>query len=472
MKKHLLKTLLTAAVCISLTACATKPAATPTPSEQPASSPTAPATPDASPAAEQDFTTEANTFAQNLVEAKYDLCEAALADTVKKSLPAAKIKEAWEATTKSCGSYEKIADIQTEKKDAFTIMKLFMSFADKGIITQLTFNAEGKIEGVWFNYYDKADDATGQAAGVPAGLEETAVTVGEGDYQLKGLLTKKTGATSTRAVVLVHGSGPQDMDETLFGNKPFRDIAYGLAETGIDVLRYDKRTFAYADKLKQSNITNFTVKEETIDDAVSAAKLLSSMGYKNIFVAGHSLGGMLAPRINEECGDLLSGVIILAGSTRTLTDIIIDQSMAAITKLPPEQQKALNEQIDNEKNKLAALNTFTDEQLIKETVFGLPAYYIKEMNSYDTATLAAKITKPVLVLQGGMDFQVYSAIDYPLWKEALKGNNKAKFVLYDDLSHLFMKAPVNPTNTVEDYKAAAKVNPQVIADIATFVKGE
>ncbi len=47
------------------------------------------------------------------------------------------------------------------------------------------------------------------------------------------------------AAVMVQGSGPNDRDETIGPNKPFRDIAEGLSSDGIAVLRYDKRTYAH-----------------------------------------------------------------------------------------------------------------------------------------------------------------------------------------------------------------------------------
>ncbi|MDZ7606573.1 MAG: hypothetical protein U5K79_13515 [Cyclobacteriaceae bacterium] len=58
-------------------------------------------------------------------------------------------------------------------------------------------------------------------------------------------MTLPKGKNSFPIVLFVHGSGPNDRDETIGPNKPFRDIAYGLAEKGIASLRYDKRTFVY-----------------------------------------------------------------------------------------------------------------------------------------------------------------------------------------------------------------------------------
>ena len=139
--------------------------------------------------------------------------------------------------------------------------------------------------------------------------------------------------------MLVHGSGPNDRDETLGPNKPFRDLAWGLADRGIAVLRYDKRTSVYGGKMAGNK--NLTVREETIDDALLAVKLLRGrpdIDPKRIFILGHSLGGMVAPRIGAD-DPSLAGLIILAGATRPLPDVAREQ-LEYIASLSPARRQA------------------------------------------------------------------------------------------------------------------------------------
>ncbi len=410
-----------------------------------------------------DYLNEAKTFATLLTEAKYEECEQMFGDTVKAALPAVKLKETFEKTIYGCGQYTRISDVQTQYQDGFQIVKVFLEYTQRGVTTQLTFGENGKVEGIWFNYFAVPDESKP----LPQNLEEVDVTVGEGDFILNGKITKTKGAQSAVAVVLVHGSGPQDMDETIFSTKPFRDIAWGLGVQGIDVLRYDKRTLVHGEKIDP---TKFTVRQETIDDALLAADLLKQRGYEKIVLLGHSLGGMMVPRINEASNGAFAGAVILAGSTRTLTDIVIDQNNNNILLLSLDQQGAAQKQIEDEKQKLLSINGLSEEQLVKETVFGMPALYVKEMNSFDTYALAQKMDIPVLVLQGELDFQVFADKDYKLLQEAFAGNERAEFVLYSGLTHLFTKAPITQTNTVEDYKIKAEVEQKVIDDITVFVK--
>jgi dienelactone hydrolase len=156
---------------------------------------------------------------------------------------------------------------------------------------------------------------------------EKIVIGAETKYPLNGILAIPEATTGLfPAVVLVHGSGPSNMDEKIGNVTPFKDLAEGLSARGIAVLRYDKRTFVYGKQMR--NDIGLSVKEETIEDAILAADFLRSdprIHSSKVFILGHSMGGMLAPRIDVEGGNF-AGIIIMAGSPRKLEEIIMDQN--------------------------------------------------------------------------------------------------------------------------------------------------
>src|SRR6202008_4493727 len=121
-----------------------------------------------------------------------------------------------------------------------------------------------------------------------------------GKFELPGLLTYPSRMDyPVPAVVLVHGSGPHDADETIGPNKPFADLASGLASRGVAVLRYVKRTKQYPHCAQEKN---FTYNQETVEDAAAAGHSLlgqDCVDAAKIFVVGHSLGATLAPRIAQ-----------------------------------------------------------------------------------------------------------------------------------------------------------------------------
>lgn len=298
---------------------------------------------------------------------------------------------------------------------------------------------------------------------------ETALEVKSGEFALDALYTVPKGQSQFPVVVLVHGSGPQDKDEVIGPNKPFRDIAMGLAARGIGCLRYDKRTLQYPKKM---NLKNITVQEETVDDAVNAAKqamTLPGADKKRIFVLGHSLGGYLIPRIVQRLSDV-QGFIVLAGNTRPIEDLLLDQ-ITYISSLKKEKDPNHESKMERLKQQVALVKSdkLTPDTDTSALPFGIPASYWIDLKNYDPATLAEKISQPIMILQGGRDYQVTVDGDFNVWKEKIGSSEKNVLKLYPDLNHLFISG--EGTAIPEEYFfKPGYVDDQVLDDISEFVK--
>ena len=300
-------------------------------------------------------------------------------------------------------------------------------------------------------------------------ISET-VTVGAGSaYPLKGLLTLPDApAAPLPAVVTVHGSGPGNMDERVMQLTPFKDIAEGLAKRGVACLRYDKRTLTYKKQLAKTDVT---VKEETVDDALLAVELLKNdprIDQERIFILGHSLGAMLAPRIDAEGADV-KGLILLAGTPYRLEEIVLKQLARSGGNSPLGFVVKLENKIFSKK--FDGLYQMSDAEAKKKKFAGsLSLYYFKEMGQKTAADYLKQNGKPVLILQGEKDFQVLAEDDFKAFREQLAGRENTEFRLYPGLNHLFVSAiSDNILHATKEYGTERHIGDEVIGDIAAFV---
>ncbi len=270
------------------------------------------------------------------------------------------------------------------------------------------------------------------------------------------------------AVVIVHGSGSSDRDLTYGPNAPYRDIATGLAARGVASLRYDKRTkvrpFWFANRV-------FTVQDETIDDALAAVALLRQqpeVDLNRVVVIGHSLGGMVAPRIASS-DRALAGIVIMAGATEaSLVDQVVRQ-FAYIGALPGADTAAINAQMRMIAPMLERVRAITPaDSANTQLLLGAPAAYWLDLAAYSSAATLRQIRMPTLVLQGGRDYQVtIEQLDQWL---ALLGRREGLTVRrYPALNHFFIAGTGTPRP--EEYMVEGHVDPAVIDDIATWVRG-
>ena len=296
-------------------------------------------------------------------------------------------------------------------------------------------------------------------------LVERDVTVGSTPLALPGTLTLPAGKGPFPLIVLVHGSGPNDRDETIGPNRPFRDLARGLSARGVAVLRYDKRTRVYP--MSFANRA-FTVREETADDALAAIRLartLAEIDARRIVVAGHSLGGMLAPRIAAEDGKL-AGVILLAGAADESLPDMVERQLAYLKALDGADTAALGAQERAITPLLARVRALTPADSADKTLLlGAPAAYWLDLAAYVPPDVARALDVPLFVIQGGRDYQV-DARGFERWQAELGVRPHVAMRMYPSLNHLFMtgSGPGNPG----EYAVPGTVAEEVIGDIATW----
>jgi len=369
----------------------------------------------------------------------------------------------WNPLISAYGAFSEITGTKASQRQDYDIISVITAFEKGSLYINVVFDADMRVAGLNF-----APDPDAVATKAPESISETDITFGKSGWELSGTLTKPAGDGPFPVVILVHGSGPNDRDETLGPNKPFRDIALGLAHRGVATLRYDKRTYAHQQKM--SGLTDITVYEETVEDAILAAEFLKqdgSIDKSRIYILGHSLGGMLIPRIAPFTPDA-AGYIIMAGPVTPLEDLIVKQT-AYISELDgtvTEQEEQALETYKAMRDRVKALTPGSD--LPPEQLFGIPASYWLDLKDYRPAEAAKAIGKPLLILQGERDYQV-TMEDFEQWKDALEDKDNVTFKSYEGLNHLMIYGTDTPGP--QDYNTPGKVDDRVLEDIASWILG-
>lgn len=301
----------------------------------------------------------------------------------------------------------------------------------------------------------------------PRSFHEHDVTVGAGPLAVSGTLTVPNLPGSYPAVVLLAGSGPLDRDSTIGRNKPFKDLAWGLATRGVTVLRFDKVTYAHPDQLQ--NVVDFTVDDEYLHHALAAVHLLRdhpNVDPAQVFVLGHSLGGTVSPRV--AAGPGVAGLVILAGGAQPLHWAAVRQ-FRYLASLDPGTEAASQPIIDTATEQARAVDSpdLSPATPASELPFGVPAAYWLDLRRYDPAAVAAKLDQPMLILQGGRDYQVTVADDLTRWRAGLAGRPDVTIRVYDADNHLLFRGtgPSKPS----EYEYAQHVDPDVVMDIANWL---
>jgi fermentation-respiration switch protein FrsA (DUF1100 family) len=414
----------------------------------------------------EELIAQAKEFVDLMVKREFSRAVENFDSVMSKAMPEEKLKEVWRTVIKRAGPFKKQKGTRTETLPKFDIVYVTCQFEKGNLDVKVVFNREKQITGLWFTPAQK--DYTPPDYVQLNAFKEKEIVVGSGEWILPGTLTFPAGKGPFPAVVLVHGSGPNDRDESIGPNKPFRDLAWGLASQNIAVLRYEKRTRVHSQKLKDFE-GRFTVQEETIDDALAAVRLLrrvKGINEQKICVLGHSLGGMLAPRIGILDTEI-AGFIIMAGTTRPIEEVMLEQvnTIISIDGKITENEKARLSEIEKAVENVKNLEV-SDSHSGQESLLGAPPEYWLDLRSYDPPQTAQKVRQPMLILQGGRDYQVTEK-DFLGWKNALNSRTDVVFKFYPKLNHLFIEG--KGKSTPSEYSQAGHVAKYVIDDIAIWI---
>ena len=379
-----------------------------------------------------------------------DSLYAALDSTCRARLTPTFLSGLYAQLTGRMGALRTAGPWQVMRSGRLTVEQSRLDFERGAVQLRFVFDDEGRVAGMFMLPVVQAETPSPQPAD-SAAWEEREVSVVNGEVVLPATCCFPRGAgRRVPLVVFVHGSGPNDRDETLGPNHLFRDLAHHLAEGGVASLRYDKRTRVYADRFMEvSGRADYDT--ETVDDAVAALRLartLPEVAPDSLYVVGHSLGATLAPRIAALSRPAPAGIVLLAALARPFEVALRDQ-LAYLACLQ-------------------GLDSVRVEDEVAKALATLPAEYLDFARRYDPVATAAGLTLPLLVVQGGHDYQVTEA-DFRLWQQGLAGHANVRFAFLPALDHLMRPLPAMATPA--DYARYVPVSPEAVELLLRFLHG-
>ena len=301
----------------------------------------------------------------------------------------------------------------------------------------------------------------------PQEFEETEVLVGSGPLAVPGTLTVPRAVRSCPGVVLLAGSGPNDRDGTIGRNKPLKDVAWGLARFGIAVLRFDKVTFAHPAEVKAD--LNFTVVDEYVNHATFALHILTSdrrVDGRRVFVAGHSLGGTVAPRVAVR-QPTVAGLVLLAAGQPLYWSAV--RQVRYLASLNPATSAASETVIDTMTQQAAARSTAPTYRRRRRPA-SCPSEYPPRTGSTSAGTSRPRkqliwANRSLFSREGR--YQVTVDDDLVTWRQALDGRPDVSIRVYPADNHFFFSG--SGPSAPDESEPAQHVDAEVIFDVGNWV---
>lgn len=423
-----------------------------------------------SPEADHEMATGAAATAIQVVElalnGRFAEIESLFAPPLRAVVSAETLRIGWVAEIGKNGPVSTIGEPNSESVKAGLVRVIIPVACERGAFTVImSVDDAGMLQGLRISSASATSWAPPSYTN-PKMFDEREVTLGSGPLAVPGTLSLPRGRGVRAGVVLLSGGGPFDRDETSGPNKPLKDIAWGLASRGIAVVRFDKVTHVHSSQV--ASMPDFTMADEYVPHAVAAVHLLQrqpTVDPARVFVLGHSMGGKVAPRVAAAEASV-AGLVILAGDAQPMqrAAIRVARYLAALTPGPAAEDALETMTRQAAMVDSAALSPATPASALP---FGLSGTYWLDLRGYDPVSVAATLNKPMLILQGGRDYQVTVEDDLSRWKAGVGHRADVTIRLYDADNHLFF--PGAGPSTPAEYEAAQHVDPAIVADIAAWL---
>ena len=401
-------------------------------------------------------------FVELADQGRWQDIEALFAPNLRAVVSADAVRAGWTSEAVPLGVLAGLGLAQAEEIDGgLTRVSVPVSFAKGDLTVVIATAGDGLLQGLRLA---AGGEWTPPPYAAPKRFTEHEVVVGDGPLAVPGTLTVPRGAGPFPAAILLSGGGPFDRDGTAGPLKPLKDLAWGLAGRGVASLRFDKVTAVHPEVLAE--MLEFTAADEYLPYARDAFRQLHQnpeIISDRIHIVGHSMGGKMAPRIAEaEPG--IAGLVLLAADAVPMQRAVVRtvRHLVSLGVIPAAAVAAVEQQAANVEREDLSSSTPTDDLPL-----GYSGAYWLDLRAYDPVSTAQNLGRPMLILQGGRDYQVTEADDLALWRAGLGGRPDVDIRVHAADNHMF--APGAGPSTPAEYSTPANVDPAVVDDIALWI---
>src|SRR5215470_4101561 len=302
------------------------------------------------------------------------------------------------------------------------------------------------------------------AATTSVSAAETRLSIAGPSGALQGTLAAPEGGPKAPVAIIIPGSGPTDRD----GNNPlgvtagsYRLLAEALAAKGVSTIRIDKRGM-FGSSAAAADADNIRMGDYAADVRAWGLEARKRASAPCAWLIGHSEGSLIA-LVTAQQPDGICGLVLVAGAGRKLGDILREQLKANPANAPilPQALAAITELEAGRRVDVSSMHPAL-AALFRLSVQG----FLIDQMSHDPATLLARYTGPVLVLQGTTDLQV-TMQDAQRLAGARPG---VTMVTLEGVNHVLKIAPADRAANAATYgNSALPIAPSLIEAITVFL---
>lgn len=203
-----------------------------------------------------------------LKSGKYETVCSRMDPLMKRILNEDKLMGFWDILEMCNGQIIEVNEPTITTKDKLAITVSVIQYEKKKVGLKIVFNERGEIAGLFLvsptPQYQHPDYVN------PNTFYEFKKILPDPNFPLEGVLTIPRKGDKLPVVIIVGDAGAIDKDYSIGPNKIYKDLAWGLADNGVAVYRYDKRNYAYAKDLSSKRF--FTPDDEYLIDLKNAIK--------------------------------------------------------------------------------------------------------------------------------------------------------------------------------------------------------